>query len=213
MRRRPFTKMAQAAIAEAAEVSAELRMTYIGTEHILIGLTFVDGSVAQKVLSAHGVTTEAVKSLIKKTFNTPDMVVVSDGECFSPKAEAILQDAGEEAERFHIAEVGTEHLLLALLKAEDSAAIRILSGLGVNRQQLYADLLAAMGENVSEHKEEIAGSQTGGQKAEGILKDFSRDLNEEARNGKLDPIIGREDEISRIVQILSRRTKNNPCLV
>ena len=90
MRRRPFTKMAQAAIAEATEVSAELRMTYIGTEHILIGLTVVDGSVAQKVLSAHGVTTEAVKSLIKKTFNTPDMVVVSDGECFSPKAEAIL---------------------------------------------------------------------------------------------------------------------------
>ena len=213
MRRRPFTKMAQAAIAEATEVSAELRMTYIGTEHILIGLTVVDGSVAQKVLSAHGITTEAVKSLIKKTFNTPDMVVVSDGECFSPKAEAILQDAGEEAERFHIAEVGTEHLLLALLKAEDSAAIRILSGLGVNRQQLYSDLIAAMGANPAEHKEEIAGGQANGQKQEGILKDFSRDLNEEAKNGKLDPIIGREDEISRIVQILSRRTKNNPCLV
>ncbi len=214
MRKRPFTKMAQAAIAEATEISAELHMTYIGTEHILIGLTTVDGSVAQQVLAAHGITTKAVKSLIKKTFETPDMVVVSDGGTFSPKAEAIIQTAGELAERFNIAEVGTEHLLLALLKAEDSAAIRILSGLGINKQQLYAELLSSMGEDVNAHKEEIMNNaQSKGPQAEGILKDFSRDLNEEARNGKLDPIIGREDEISRIVQILSRRTKNNPCLV
>ena len=108
MRKRPFTKMAQAAIREATEISAELHATYIGTEHILIGLTTVDGSVAQKVLCTHGVTTQAVKSLIKKTFDTPDMVVVSDGECFSPKAEAVLQAAGVEAEHYHIAEVGTE---------------------------------------------------------------------------------------------------------
>ena len=205
--------MAQAAIAEAMEVSAELHATYIGTEHILIGLTTVPDSVAQKVLSAHGVTTEAVKSLIKKTFDTPNLVVVSDGECFSPKAEALLNNAGLEAERFHIDEVGTEHLLLALLKEEESAALRILTGLGVNRQKIHAELLTAMGEDISEHKAELAPEQSGGQKKEGILKEFSRDLNEEARLGKLDPIIGRADEISRIVQILSRRTKNNPCLV
>ncbi|MBR2696547.1 MAG: ATP-dependent Clp protease ATP-binding subunit [Parasporobacterium sp.] len=204
--------MAQAAIAEATEISAELKTTYIGTEHILIGLTVVQDSVAQKVLSSHGVTTEAVKSLLKKTFDTPSMVVVSDGECFSPKAEAVLQNAGEEADRYQIAEVGTEHLLLALLKQEDNAALRILAGLGVNRQKLHAELLAAMGEDLSAHKEELTGGQDG-QKKEGLLKEFSRDLNEEAKNGKLDPIIGREDEISRIVQILIRRTKNNPCLV
>ena len=177
MRKRPFTKMAQAAIAEAMEISAELHATYIGTEHILIGLTTVPDSVAQKVLSAHGVTTEAVKSLIRKTFDTPNLVVVSDGECFSPKAEALLQNAGLEAERFHIDEVGTEHLLLALLKEEESAALRILAGLGINRQKLHAELLTAMGEDINEHKAELAPDQAGGQKKEGILKEFSRDLN------------------------------------
>lgn len=206
--------MAQAAIREATEISAELHATYIGTEHILIGLTTVEGSVAQKVLSAHGVSTDVVKNLLKKTFQTPDMVVVSDGECFSPKAEAVIRAAGTEAERFRIAEVGTEHLLLALIRQEDNAALRILSGLGINRKKLHAELLSAMGADLNQHKEELSPEQKkngGGQ--EGSLKEFSRDLNEEARNGKLDPIIGRDDEISRLVQILSRRTKNNPCLV
>ena len=205
--------MAQAAITEATEVSAELRATYIGTEHILIGLTTVPGSVSQKVLAAHGVTTDAVKSLIRKTFQRPDMVVVSDGECFSPKAEAALQAAGTEAERFHIAEVGTEHLLLALIKQDDNAALRILAGLGVSRQKLHAELLSSMGADINRQREELGGEPKNGQKQENILKEFSQDLNEAAREGKLDPVIGREDEISRIVQILSRRTKNNPCLV
>lgn len=213
MRKRPFTKMAQAVLAEAAECSTELHATYIGTEHILIGLTTVPDSAAQKLLLAHGVTTQAVKSLLRKTLEQTGPVAVCDGERFSPKAEAVLNGAGAEAERFHIAEVGTEHLLLAMLKAEDSAALRVLAGLGVNKQRLHAELLTAMGEDASKYKEEILGTADNGKKTEGILKEFSRDLNEEARAGRLDPIIGREEEISRIVQILSRRTKNNPCLV
>ena len=212
--KRPFTKMAQEAIVAATESSINLHHTYIGTEHILIGLCEVEGSISQKVLSAHGITAEAVKSLIERTFDTGARVTVFDGESFSPKAENVLENAGAEAVRYHIPEVGTEHLLIALLKEEDCAAIRILTGLGADRQKIYAELLGAMGENPENQKNMMGPDRKGqGQKQEGILKDFSTDLNEAARLGKLDPIIGRADEISRIVQILSRRTKNNPCLV
>ena len=212
--KRPFTKMAQEAIVAATEASINLHHTYIGTEHLLIGLSEVEGSIAQKVLSAHGITPEAVKTLIERTFDTGARVTVYEGESFSPKAENVLENAGVEAARYHIPEVGTEHLLIALLKEEDCAAIRILTGLGANRQKIYAELLGAMGEDPENHKADMGGERkNGAPKKDGILKDFSTDLNEAARLGKLDPIIGRADEISRIVQILSRRTKNNPCLV
>lgn len=212
--KRPFTKMAQEAIVAATEASVQLKHTYIGTEHLLIGLSDIDGSISQKVLSVHGITKESVMALIEKAFDTPSRVIVYEGESFSPKAENVLENAGAEAAKYQIPEVGTEHLLMALLKEEDCAAGRILTGLGANRQKIYAELLGAMGENPENHKAEMGPDKKNhGQKKEGILKDFSTDLNEAAKMGKLDPIIGRADEISRIVQILSRRTKNNPCLV
>lgn len=212
--KRPFTKMAQEAILAATEASVQLKHTYIGTEHLLIGLSDIDGSISQKVLSAHGITKESVMALIEKAFDTSSRVLINEGESFSPKAENVLENAGAEAAKFQIPEVGTEHLLMALLKEEECAASRILTGLGANRQKIYAELLGAMGENPENHKAELGPDRkNNGQKKEGILKDFSTDLNEAAKMGKLDPIIGRADEISRIVQILSRRTKNNPCLV
>lgn len=212
--KRPFTKMAQEAVVAATEASVKLHHTYIGTEHLLIGLAEVDGSTSQKVLSVHKITPEAIETLIEKTFDTQSAVLTIEGESFSPKAEHVLENAGMEASRYHVAEVGTEHLLIALLKEEDCAAIRILTGLGANRQKIFAELLGAMGENLEDHKSELAMDKNQpGNKKEGIIKEYSSDLNEAARMGKLDPIIGREDEISRIVQILSRRTKNNPCLV
>ncbi len=212
--KRPFTKMAQEAIVAATEASVQLRHTYIGTEHLLIGLSDIDGSISQKVLSAHGITKESVMALIERAFDTSSRVLINEGESFSPKAENVLENAGAEAAKYQIPEVGTEHLLMALLKEEDSAASRILTGLGANRQKIYAELLGAMGENPENHKAEMGpDKKNNGQKKEGILKDFSTDLNEAAKAGKLDPIIGRADEISRIIQILSRRTKNNPCLV
>ena len=212
--KRPFTKMAQEAIVAATEASVQLKHTYIGTEHLLIGLSEIEGSISQKVLSVHGITKESIMALIEKAFDTNSRVLVFEGESFSPKAENVLENAGAEAAKYQIPEVGTEHLLMALLKEEDCAAIRILTGLGANRQKIYAELLGAMGENPENHKAEMAPDKKNkGQNKEGILKDFSTDLNEAAKMGKLDPIIGRADEISRIVQILSRRTKNNPCLV
>ncbi|MBQ1285344.1 MAG: ATP-dependent Clp protease ATP-binding subunit [Lachnospiraceae bacterium] len=212
--KRPFTKMAQEAIVAATEASVQLKHTYIGTEHLLIGLSDIDGSISQKVLSVHGITKESVMALIERAFDTSSRVLINEGESFSPKAENVLENAGAEAAKYQIPEVGTEHLLMALLKEEDCAASRILTGLGANRQKIYAELLGSMGENPENHKAEMGpDKKNNGQKKEGILKDFSTDLNEAAKMGKLDPIIGRADEISRIVQILSRRTKNNPCLV
>ena len=215
-----FTKPAQKVVEAAGESAFRLNHSYIGTEHILIGLADVDGSTSQTILKRHGVSARAVENLIVKTFDLGESnVAVAEGGNFSPKAKEVLNNAGVEAEKNNSGSVGTEHLLLALISQDDSAALRILSGLGANKQKLYAEVLSAMGEDLRVRRETEPQKRPGPggapapKKDEGILKDFSRDLCEEARNGKLDPIIGRENEISRIVQILSRRTKNNPCLV
>lgn len=213
--KKPLTQFAQEAIAAAAESSAELKHPYIGTEHILIGLIDVDGSISQKILNSQGVTAEAVKSLLQKTFATSSDTIASEGEGMTPRALQLLDEASVQAERFGSATVGTEHMLIAIVKQSDSSAARILAGMGVNKQKIFAEILVTMGEDPRKYKDEIGGNEKGASKGngEGILKDFSTDLCEQARLGKLDPIIGREDEIARLVQILSRRTKNNPVLV
>lgn len=212
--KKPLTQFAQEAITAAAEVSQELKHPYIGTEHILIGLADVDGSISQKILNSQGITSEAVKSLLSKALlNTAD-TIASEGEGMTPRAAELLDEAGVQAERFGSQTIGTEHLLIAIVKQSDSSASRILSGMGVSRQKMFAEILVTMGEDPRKYKDEINGPDKNAQNAnEGLLKDFSTDLCEQARLGKLDPIIGREDEIARLVQILSRRTKNNPCLV
>jgi len=212
--KKPLTQFAQEAVAAAAEASAELRHPYIGTEHILIGLADVDGSISQKILSSQGVTAETVKSLLQKTFANISDTLTSEGEGMTPRAAQLLEDAAVQAERFGSATVGTEHMLIAIVRQNDSSAARILAGMGVNRQKIFAEILVTMGEDPRKYKDELGGAdKKQGGKNEGILKDFSTDLCEQARLGKLDPIIGREDEIARLVQILSRRTKNNPVLV
>ena len=215
-----FTKPAQKAVEAAGEAAFRLNHSYIGTEHILIGLADVEGSTSQTILRKNGVTGRAVENLIVKTFDIGSgNVAVSEGGNFSPRAKEILNDASAQADKSRSETVGTEHLLLAILNQDDSAALRILSGLGTNKQKITAEINAAMGRESAAARPAPAGKpapSAPGQpqkKNDGILKNFSRDLCEEARCGKLDPIVGRESEISRIVQILSRRTKNNPCLV
>ena len=213
-----FTRPAQKVVELAGEAAFRLNHSYIGTEHILIGLADVEGSTSSAILKKNGVTGRAVENLIVKTFDlTGSSVTVSEGGNFSPRAKEILNNASEEAEKNKSEEVGTEHLLLAIINQEDSAALRILSGLGTNKQKIYAEVLSAMGKEEPAAKPAPGQPQRQGQgakkKEERILKDFSRDLCEEARRGVLDPIVGRTDEISRVVQILSRRTKNNPCLI
>ncbi len=208
---KPFTKLAKEAILAATECANELSHSYIGTEHILAGLAETDGSVSQKVLVDNKVTSQAIKELIENTFDVASNIAINEGEDFSPKAEQILELAGSQAEKFNSKTVGTEHLLLAILEEEDSSAMRILTSLGVNLQKMKMDLLSAMGVDANKYKEQLNASKAKNKKA--ILKDFSTDLTLAAKEGKLDPITGREDEIERMVQILSRRTKNNPCLV
>ncbi len=209
---KPFTKLAKEAILAATECANELNHSYIGTEHILAGLAETDGSVSQKVLVDNNVTSQAIKDLIENTFEVTSNVAISEGEDFSPKAEQILELSGAQAEKFHSKTVGTEHLLLAILEEADSSAMRILTSLGANQQKIKQDLLVAMGVDLNQYKDQLNNASKAKNK-KAILKDFSTDLMMEAKEGKLDPIVGREDEIERMVQILSRRTKNNPCLV
>ena len=211
--KRPFTKFAQEVMAAAGEAAAEMGASYIGTEHVLIGLADVDSSISQKILAGQGVTAEAIKSLLSKEWRG-GAVATADAGGLTPRAERLLEMAAAEAERFGSNTVGTEHLLIGLIKLEDSAAVRILTGLGANRVKIFNDILVTMGEDPRKYKGEISGAKESKKKPkEGLVKEFSTDMCEEVREGRLDPVIGREDEIARLVQILSRRTKNNPCLV
>ncbi len=211
-----FTENAKNAINLAREVAYRLSHNYIGTEHLLIGLMEVDG-VASRVLEENGVTVDKVLELVNQLIAPNNGVEMMDGGSFTPRSKRILDQSYKEAAKFKAPLVGTEHILIALIKESDCIAVRLLNTLGVNVQKVYIDILTASGVDVSVAKNEYSNGK--GTKAKGkssatpTLDQYSRDLTEYAREGKLDPVIGREEEIQRVVQILSRRTKNNPCLV
>ncbi|MCF0228992.1 MAG: ATP-dependent Clp protease ATP-binding subunit [Parasporobacterium sp.] len=215
--KKPFTNPAAEVMTAACETAQSLGQTYIGTEHILAGLADVEGCTAQKILADNGITIEGIMKVLKRTFEHSSPVAVAEGVSFSPAAEELLNNAGTEADKNRSSKVGTEHILLAMLRMTDCGAARIVSAMGGNRQKILTDLFTAMGEDLKNHKDELGNDQGGGQqpakKEEGILRNFSRDLCEAVKEGKIDPVIGREQEIERLIQILSRRTKNNPCLV
>ncbi len=211
-----FTENAKNAINLAREVAYRLSHNYIGTEHLLIGLMEVDG-VASRILEENGVTVDKVLELVNQLIAPNNGVEMMDGGSFTPRSKRILDQSYKEAAKFKAQLVGTEHILIALIKESDCIAVRLLNTLGVNIQKVYIDILTASGVDVSVAKNEYSSGK--GAKAKGkssatpTLDQYSRDLTEYAREGKLDPVIGREEEIQRVVQILSRRTKNNPCLV
>lgn len=142
-------------------------------------------------------------------------VMVADDARYTPRAEGVINRSTSEAERLGSSSVGTEHLLIAILKENDSMALRLLSARGVNIQKIYVDVLSATGQDAASAKNEylMQRSKRGGKSATPVLDQYSRDLTKYAKEGKLDPVIGRDAEIRRLVEILSRRTKNNPCLV
>ena len=189
--------------------------SYIGTEHILLGLLKEGTGVASQVLADNGVEYDKVLELIEELIAPGNAVaVLEDG--LSPRAAHVLEVSKAEAARFHSEKIGTEHLLIAMIKETECVASRLLNTLSVNVQKMYVDTLIAMGEDVSQYKDEFQNGKPGKRKnAEGTpsLDQFSRDLTELARDGKLDPVVGREAEIDRVIQILSRRSKNNPCLI
>lgn len=210
-----YTAKAKKAIDIATRISKSLHHSYIGTEHILLGLLKEGTGVASQVLADNGVEYDKVLELIEELIAPGNAVaVLEDG--LSPRAAHVLEVSQAEAARFHSEKIGTEHLLIAMIKETECVASRLLNTLSVNVQKMYVDTLIAMGEDVSQYKDEFQNGKPGKRRnAEGTpsLDQFSRDLTELARDGKLDPVVGREAEIDRVIQILSRRSKNNPCLI
>ncbi len=209
-----FTENAKQGINFARDAAFRLNHNYIGTEHLLMGLMQADG-VASRVLQENGVTIEKILELVNQLIAPSNGVEMMEGGSFTPRAKRILDQSQKEAAKLNAQETGTEHILIALLRETDCIAVRLLNTLGVNIQKVYIDLLAAAGVDVSAAKNEYASGKNKAKtkSATPTLDQYSRDLTEYAREGKLDPVIGREMEIQRVIQILSRRTKNNPCLV
>lgn len=210
-----YTQKAKKALDLANKYSRDLGHGYIGTEHILVGLIEEGNGVAAKVLNENGAIKSAVIELIKQQIAPPSSVSIRERDGYSPKAKEILDNSRIEAERFMASQIGTEHILLALLRDVDNLAVRLINTIGINPQKLYVDTLLAMGEDPRAFKSEIQALKgivpDGGQEL--LIDRYSRDLTKLAAEGKLDPVIGRETEIDRIIQTLSRRTKNNPCLI
>ncbi len=208
----PFTGKAQAVLAYAKKCAAQLKQGYIGTEHILAGLLAKEDCVAGKVLAQNGIKKEQVEELIRELIAFEKGVAVSERGGLSPRAEKVLEEAQNQAVRFGQKAIGTEHILLAIIKEGENVALRLLNTLNVSTAKIYADTLNAMGEDKNLYKEDLA-SKNASRSRNSVLELYSRDLTALAAQGKLDPVIGREKEIQRVIQILSRRTKNNPCLI
>ena len=209
-----YTASALKAIENAERAAKSMGHNYVGTEHLLMGLIKTKG-VAAEVLKENGVEEEKIKALIEDMISTGGNVMVSDKAELTPRAEKIIENSVGEAERLGASQAGTEHILLALLKETDCIAVRLLGTKGINTQKLYIDVLTATGQDPNSAKNEYM-MQRGRNKSKSatpVLDQYSRDLTRYAREGKLDPVIGRDKEIRRLVEILSRRTKNNPCLV
>ena len=207
-----YTEKAKAALMLAQKEAKKFNQSYVGTEHILIGLLKENSAIASQVLQDNGVDYQKIKELMNDLIAPDFKVAVKEKDGYSPKAKAVLDEAGIQAERFGYEKIGTEHILLALIKDSDNVAIRLLNTLGVSTQRIYIDVLIAMGEDGNLYKADLSKNKNR-EKQKTILEQYSRDLTKLAQMGKIDPVIGRDDEIKRVIQILSRRTKNNPCLI
>ena len=211
-----FTRQAKAALKLAESAARSWKHSYIGTEHILVGLLDEQEGTAGKILEEFGVDREKLESLITKLIAPSGVLVAEKSAGYSPRAQKVREQAVKEAEKQNEDLAGTEHLLLAMLKETDCVGTRLLYTMGVNIQKLYSAVLAAAGIDTNAIPEELQMSknQKGKQgSTTPTLDQYSRDLTAMAADGNLDPVVGRDKEIARLIQILSRRTKNNPCLV
>ena len=209
----PYTDKAKKALNYANRLSRSSGCNYVGTEHILAGLLKEGTGVAAEVLTANNVELEVLLKLIDELVAAGDEVTVADRDGYSPRTQMVLDRAREMADRFDSERIGTEHLLLAIIKEGDCAASRLLNTMGANPQKLFVDILAAMGEDPAQYREEIQRGRNEEATLTPTLDQYSRDLTAMARAGRLDPVIGREKETERVIQILCRRGKNNPCLI
>ena len=211
---RPYTDKAKKAISYANRLSKSMQCNYVGTEHILAGLLREGSGVAAEVLAANNIELDKLLELINELVAPGEDIVVLDRDGETPRTQAVLERAEEIAERFDCDEIGTEHLLLSMIKEGDCAACRLLNTMGANPQKLFVDILGAMGEDPARYRDEIQrGRADNSASLTPTLDQYSRDLTALARAGMLDPVIGRKNETERVLQILCRRGKNNPCLI
>ena len=211
---RKLTENAKLALNSAEKAAVSLSQNYVGSEHIMMGLLLVDG-VAKRVLEENGLSYEKFMEVVNELL-MPGNVALDSATSLTPRARRVMALAGNESYRLNSEQVGTEHILMGLIKEGDSIAVKILKTLGINLQKIYIDILTALGMDVHQARNDYANfknSDSGNKLHTPMLDQYSRDLTEYASRGKLDPVIGRENEIQRVVQILSRRTKNNPCII
>lgn len=209
-----YTPQAKEALSLAVEMAESLNHGYVGTEHLLIGLLQEGTGVAARVLEENGVEEAKVVELVSQLISPNTSVQMAENAAYTPRTRRVIENSYKEAVRFKAAQIGTEHILIAILREGDCVASRLLNTMGISVQKLYIDLLAAMGEDASSAREEMQNRSMGKRgSSTPALDSFSRNLTQMALDGKLDPVIGREHEIQRVIQILSRRTKNNPCLI
>ena len=204
-----YTAKAKTALGLAASAARSMGQNYIGTEHILLGLIRQQTGMAAQALLVNGVDETKLVDLIMELIAPTGHLELKEREGYSPRAQQVIGLAFQIAEQYHASAVGTEHILMALIREGSNVAVRILSTMGVSLQKLYIDLLVSMGRDGNLYKEDLRQQK---QKTK-VLEQYSRDMTKLAAEGKLDPVIGRDQEILRLVQILSRRTKNNPCLI
>lgn len=205
-----FTKQAEKSVRYAAKKAREMQHPYIGSEHLLLGLKREYSGVAGQILAQNGVEEEKILRLMDELI-VPGGDVIAEGRPeMSPRYQDILENSRKEAQRLHMTQVGTEHLLLSMIRDVDCVATRILITLNINLQKIFQDIMNAVGADAKEYQEEI---QEEGRGTRSMMDQFCTDMTLRAEEGKLDPVIGREEEMHRLMQILSRRTKNNPCLV
>ena len=210
-----FTNRAEKALELAAELAAEFGHNYIGTEHILYGLVKEGSGVASQVLNLQEVTSEKVAEAIEVLIGRGDPIEDETTIGFTPRSKRVIENAFIEARKLGSEFIGTEHLLIGIMREGDSVAVRIMMDLNVNPQKLYNEILKVVNEEESASGSEKSNTSKGrgSYNQTPTLNQFGGDLTKRAREGKLDPVIGRKKEIERVIEILSRRTKNNPCLI
>ena len=207
-----YTAKAAESLRHAEDIADMLGHSYIGSEHLLIGLIQTEGCLASSILINNGVTEDKVINMVYELIAPDSSLCLKDKLDYTPRLSHILEVSSVEAARFNEKRVGTEHLLIALMKETEGVAARLLNTMGVNVKKVFKDIIVAMGRDIADFKDEFKTGQPKSKKPQ-MLAQYSRDLTEMAKNGKLDAVIGRQNEINRVIQILSRRTKNNPCLI
>ena len=213
----PYTKNAKEVLRLASEAAAENGSSYVGTEHLLLGMIREPEGVASQVLKNNGITEEKLKDMISSLRLEEGKTAVLDREGYTPRLRDILDGAeGLAQEEYHAKELGTEYFLLSTILERQNVALKLMEASGANVAKIYFETLAAMGVNLQDHRQDLTGDPQGADNAgsgRSMLEQYSRDLTAQAADGSLDPVVGRDTQMQRVIQILSRRTKNNPCLI